>query len=72
VPTDREYDSWIDQNCLPAFRAYTGIDLYSQEILGLGTFVPADDAWRDGMRDVVCYAYRVDGSQMSQSVKVSS
>jgi hypothetical protein len=72
VPTDLEFEMWIDEKCLPAFRSYTGTDLYGQEVLGLGSFVPADDSWKDGMREVVCYAYRVDGSQMSQSVKVSS
>lgn len=71
-PTDTEYEDWVGANCLPAFQSYTGVDLVSQETLGLGYFVPVDEAWQDGNRKVICYAYRIDGSRMSQSVRTSS
>jgi hypothetical protein len=71
VLTNLEFESWIDEKCLPAFRSYIGVDLYGQETLGLGSYVPADEAWADGNRKVICYAYRIDGSRMSQSVKTA-
>jgi hypothetical protein len=69
--TDTEYEDWVGANCLPAFRAYTGVDLMGQEALGLGYFVPVDEAWQKGNRKVICYAYRMDGTRLSQSVKTS-
>jgi hypothetical protein len=70
--TATEYEDWVGTNCLPAFQAYTGVDLMTQEALGLGYFVPIDEAWQKGNRKVMSYAYRMDGTRMSASVKTSS
>lgn len=71
VPTDDEYRTYVGEQCLPAFAAYTGFDLMSQETIDIGYFVPADNSWRDGDRKIICYAARTDGTSMSQSVKTA-
>ena len=69
--SDADHRDWIGANCLPAFTTYTGADLMSQEVLDLGYFVPTDESWEDGDRTVICYAVRVDGTQMTGSVKAA-
>lgn len=71
VPSDDEYRNYVGAQCLPAFAAYTGLDLMSQEVLDIGYFVPADESWLDGDRKIICYAARIDGASMNQSVKTA-
>lgn len=70
--SDAAFRDWIGANCLPAFASYTGVDLMSQEVLDLGYFVPTNEGWDDGDRTVICYAVRIDGTQMSQSVRTAN
>ncbi|HEV8488166.1 MAG TPA: septum formation family protein [Candidatus Limnocylindrales bacterium] len=70
--SDAGYREWIGANCLPAFTAYTGVDLMAQEVLDVGYFVPTSDSWGDGDRTVICYVVRVDGAQMTQSVRTAN
>ncbi|HEY7589715.1 MAG TPA: septum formation family protein [Candidatus Limnocylindrales bacterium] len=67
--SDDQWGAWAAQNCLPAFLSYTGQDLLSQEVLDIGWFVPTDEAWADGSRKAICYAYRIDLAKLTQSVK---
>jgi Septum formation len=69
--SDAVFRDWIGTKCLPAFASYTGVDLMSQEVLDLGYFVPTNEGWDDGDRTVICYAVRVDGAQMTQSVRAN-
>jgi Septum formation len=55
--------------CLPAFAAYTGIDLLADGTYDLGYIYPLDSDWNDGDREVTCYTYRVDGAAMTASLK---
>jgi putative regulator of septum formation len=71
VPSDEGHRAWIATTCLPAFTAYTGIDLLSQEVLTMGYFVPTDDSWQEGDRKIICYAVRMDGQAMTQSVRTA-
>jgi Septum formation len=69
--SDLAFREWIGANCLPAFASYAGVDLMSQEVLDLGYFVPTNEGWDDGDRTVICYAVRVDGAEMTQSVRTN-
>lgn len=71
VLSNEQHLAYIESNCLPAFTAYTGLDLLAQEVLDVGYLVPTDESWREGDRKVICYAIRVDGSAMSQSVRTA-
>lgn len=71
VPSDDEFESFAITKCLPAFTAYAGLDVMSQEVLLVDYYVPTDASWRAGDRQVICYAGRVDGATMTQSVSAA-
>ena len=59
--------TYLDHNCIPAFRAYIGKSWYGGSDLDIYWLVPTDDAWRSGDRTVQCAAfypgiYRLTGS----------
>ena len=61
--------TYVDQNCIPAFRAYIG-KAWGDSDLDIYWLVPTDDAWRSGDRTVQCAAfypgiYRLTGSLRS-------
>ena len=68
-PSDEELGAYFDANCVPAFNAYTGRDYQSDTELDIGSFIPTEEGWKDGDREMTCYAIRVDGAATSQSVK---
>jgi putative regulator of septum formation len=71
VPSDDEYETFFATKCLPAFAAYTGVDMLSQEVLGISYYVPTNEVWRDGDREIMCYAARMDGGTMNASVRTA-
>jgi hypothetical protein len=60
---------FVEASCLPAFTTYTGIDLLTDGTYDIGTIYPLDADWSKGEREVTCYAYKLDGSAMTASVK---
>jgi hypothetical protein len=63
---DGAFWTYVDQNCMPAFRAYIG-KAWDDSDLDIYWLVPTDDAWRSGDRTVQCAAfypgiYRLTGS----------
>jgi hypothetical protein len=38
----------------------------------MGYFVPTTESWASGDRGLICYAVRVDGTTVSQSLKAGS
>ncbi|HVL52759.1 MAG TPA: septum formation family protein [Vitreimonas sp.] len=68
--TDAEWLAFIEAHCVPAFNAYTGLDYQTDVVFEMGFFTPTAEGWRSGDREVSCYAARMDGATMSQSVKV--
>ncbi len=71
VPTDDEYETFVATNCLSAFATYTGVDVMSQEVLGIGYYTPTNEGWGDGDREIMCYAARLDRQPMNQSVRTA-
>jgi hypothetical protein len=62
-------DTFIESNCLTAWQAYTGKSYEEEVVLGLGYYIPSDEGWKEGDRQVICYAAREDGAPMTTSVK---
>ena len=56
-------------SCLPALDAYLGLS--GSDTIDIGAFYPVTKDWDDGDREITCYAYRIDGSTMSTSLKPS-
>jgi hypothetical protein len=67
--TDSLLGQFARSTCLPAFDAYIGTT--ASESLDIGAIYPLVEDWDKGDRKITCYAYRVDRSTMSGSLKVS-
>lgn len=67
--SDAAMDTYVEANCLPAWNAYTGKDYQTETVLTLGYYVPSEEGWKDGDREVLCYAIREDGAPMTSSVR---
>lgn len=66
-PSDTEFSSYIENECLPAFETYVGL-AYEESELDVFYVVPSKDSWNDGDRAVRCAVYhprihRLTGSQ---------
>lgn len=68
-PTDGQVQQFISDNCLPAYTAHTGKDVFTTDGADLGYFTPTTDGWTKGDRGVICYATRLDGAPTKGSVK---
>jgi Septum formation len=54
MPADSEYYPWVEDQCMPAFAAYVGID-YIESLYYMGYFSPTNDSWSTGDREFACY-----------------
>ena len=68
-PVSDVFDQFAAANCLTAFTTYSGRNVETEQELTLSYFVPNQEGWSNGKRQVICYAIRVDGQPMTQSVK---
>ncbi len=68
-PSDDDFSTYVDAQCLPAFEAYTGSGFDGQEVLDIGWFAPTERSWGNGDREVACYLTPIDGSRTSQSYR---
>jgi hypothetical protein len=68
-PADSAIETYVSSSCLPAWQAYTGKPYETEVVLGLGYYVPSPDGWKEGDRQIICYAAREDGAAMTTSVK---
>jgi Septum formation len=68
-PTDDAFLEHVGTNCVPAFETYTGTTFDDNTALDIGYFHPTSEGWGDGDREVICYAYNLDGSTTTGSVK---
>jgi hypothetical protein len=71
-PTDAAFDRNITDECLPAFEAYTGRDWDASTDLDYFAFIPLEEGWRDGDREVLCYLARVDGAKVTGSLRATA
>lgn len=71
-PVVSGFDDYIEQNCVPAFRGYTGRDYQSDTTLELGYFHPTMTSWSNGDRGFTCHVYRIDRQKMSASVRAGA
>jgi Septum formation len=70
-PISLSLDSYIEETCIPAFNAYTGLDINATPDLSMGYFYPTRDGWDSGDRTITCYATQADDSPMTESLKAS-
>jgi hypothetical protein len=70
-PIDLTLNSFIDEQCLPIFGAYTGTGFQDQDELTVGWFYPSRTSWNNGDREITCYLVRPDGEHLIGSRKVT-
>lgn len=70
-PISLSLDSYIEDQCVPAFEAYVGRAIDSQPELSLGYFHPSRDGWDNGERTITCYITQPDEGPMTESVKAT-
>lgn len=68
-PTDDEMVTFLTNTCIPQYRAYTGVEVASQEVYDIGWFQPTQDGWKNGEQGVICYVYRLDETKFKGSLK---
>jgi len=68
-PSDESFDSFVDEQCLPAFAAFTGSAFDDQDVLDIGWFTPTEGSWENGDREVSCHLSPIDGGQTSRSYR---
>jgi hypothetical protein len=56
-----------DQECLTAFDAYVG-EPYETSIYEFSWFVPGEESWRDGDREVICFVYAITFEKITGSI----
>lgn len=69
-PTDDEIDTFIVQQCFPAFQAYVGRSFEAETELDIAWFYPVPSGWSSGDRGITCHLMRLDGGKITGSVKV--
>ena len=70
-PTDTQFTSAVEASCFPAFKTYTGLEFATEPNFDLGYFIPTPDGWGGGDRELICYAIRIDGAAVSQSLRLA-
>jgi hypothetical protein len=68
-PVISGFDDYIEDNCVPAFRTYTGREYATDTEYELGYFHPTLSGWGEGDRGFTCHVYRVDRAKMSSSIR---
>ncbi len=64
-PTDADMETFVDDQCVSAYKPYTGRDPATESEIGLAWYVPTLEGWKDGTRKVICYLYRIDKAKMT-------
>jgi hypothetical protein len=64
---EREPRVWVGT----PIKGYTGLDFATEPNFDLGYFIPTTDGWSGGDRELICYAIRLDGSLVSQSIRAA-
>lgn len=61
--------AFAEQECVPAFAAYTGKALDAQSELDIGYLYPTASAWGLGDRGFSCYIIRIDEDEITGSLR---
>lgn len=70
-PGFEAFASEADQICFDQFEAFTGED-YSTSDLDFGWFIPSDESFEQGDREIVCFVYHMDLEKLTGSMAASS
>ena len=69
IDIESAFWTYLDHNCIPAFRTYIGKSWYGGSDLDIYWLVPTDDAWRAGDRTVQCAAFNPVIYRLTESLR---
>lgn len=67
-PSDNEFSTYVQDNCVPAFRTYVG-QTYDNSDLDISWLNPLSKGWTLGDRTVECSVYDPNNNQLTASMK---
>jgi hypothetical protein len=70
-PADETFTSFVRDQCLPAYRSYTGRDFDTDATYDFQWLTPTSSGWAKGDRTINCFVLRVDGEPSKGSVRAS-
>lgn len=70
-PADEAFTSFVRDQCLPAYRDYTGRDFDTDATYDFQWLTPTSSGWEKGDRAIDCFVLRVDGQSSKGSVRAS-
>lgn len=69
-PSDEQFRTFFEATCTSAFNTFTGLDFITDTTYDMSAYTPTFEGWNDDDdRKVICYAVRLDGAQMTTSIK---
>ncbi len=69
-PTDDQFTTYVQNNCLPAFTTYVG-KVYDDSDLEISWLNPLSEGWKQGDRAVECSVYDSANSDLTASLRSS-
>ena len=70
-PTDDQFTTYVENNCLPAFTTYVG-KVYDDSNLEITWLNPIAEGWTQGDRAVACSVYDPENSAITVSLRSSN
>jgi hypothetical protein len=67
-PSDNEFTAFLQNECVPAFNAYVGMD-YEVSALDILPFTPTTELWDSGDHGVQCTVYDPDDAELTSSLR---
>ena len=71
LPDGYEFTSFVRDQCLPAYGAYTGRSFDSDVTYDFQWLTPTASGWAKGDRAINCFVLRADGEPSKGSVRAS-
>jgi hypothetical protein len=68
-PSTEQFLAFFNTTCASGFNAYTGLDFVTDPTYDMNMYTPTLEGWNDDDREVICFAIRLDGEQMTSSIK---
>ncbi len=70
-PVISGFGDYAEENCIPAFEAYTGRTFATDEEFDVHFFHPTLLGWREGDRGLTCHVVRLDEGKLTSSVRAA-
>lgn len=69
-PGDAGFQAFVTDRCIPAYEAYTGVSLMTQDDMDVGWLPPSEEDWAAGRHRIVCFATPYEqGKQTTGSIR---